>query len=96
MGAFDYSALDASGRVKKGVLEGDTARQIRQQLRERGMVPLSVEALSRADAVTGRSRRSTRGLSAAELALVTRDLATLVRSGLPLDEALATVARQAS
>ncbi len=96
MGAFDYSALDASGRVRKGVLEGDTARQIRQQLRERGMVPLSVGALSRADAVNGRSRRSTRGLSAAELALVTRDLATLVRSGLPLDEALATVARQAS
>ncbi len=94
MGAFDYSALDSNGRVKKGVLEGDTARQIRQQLRERGLVPLSVDELARQD--KGPARRSARGLSASELALVTRDLAILVRSGLPLEEALATVARQAS
>lgn len=94
MGAFDYSALDGTGRVRKGVLEGDTARHIRQQLRERGLVPLTVDELARRD--KRRTQRYQRGISAADLALITRDLATLVRSGLPLDEALSAVARQAS
>ncbi len=94
MGAFDYSALDGAGRVRKGTLEGDTARQIRQQLRDQGLVPLEVEEIS--GRVRGsRTPRAARGLNASQLALVTRDLATLVRSGLPLDEALGTVARQA-
>ena len=42
MAAFEYQALDAKGRQKKGVLEGDSARQIRQQLREKGWMPLEV------------------------------------------------------
>ena len=93
MGAFEYSALDARGREKRGVLEGDAARQIRQQLREQGLTPLSVEAVSEREA---RSRRSSfrRRISATDLALITRQWATLVRSGLPVDEALATVAKQ--
>lgn len=98
MGAFEYTALDPKGRERKGVLEGDTARQVRQQLREQGMSPLSV------DEVTQRKGRSSEGkgssialrqrISAADLAVLTRQMATLVRSGLPLEEALKTVARQ--
>lgn len=42
MAAFEYKALDSKGRQKKGVMEGDTARQVRQLLREKGMVPLEV------------------------------------------------------
>lgn len=98
MGAFEYTALDNRGREKKGVLEGDTARQVRQQLREQGMVPLTVQAVVEREG-KGKDKRtgssgSRRGISATELALVTRQLATLVRSGLPLEEALRTVARQ--
>jgi general secretion pathway protein F len=94
MGAFDYSAVDGEGRVRKGVLEGDTARHIRQQLRDRGLVPLTVDELARRE--KRRTQRYQRGISAAELALITRDLSTLVRAGLPLDEALSAVARQTS
>ena len=43
MGAFEYVALDTSGKEKKGVLEGDTARQVRQQLRDKGWMPVDVQ-----------------------------------------------------
>lgn len=96
MGAFEYSALTREGRERNGVLEGDTPRQIRQQLREQGMIPLRVEEVAQRERATGGARRRLfRGISAADLALITRQLATLVRSGLPVEEALGTVARQA-
>ena len=96
MSAYEYVALDPGGRQKKGLLEGDTARQVRQILREQGLTPLSVEE-SRGE--RGSRLRQRRGLfkpriSPTELALVTRQLATLVRSGLPLEEAVQAVARQ--
>ena len=43
MAAFDYVALDERGKQKKGVIEGDSARQVRQALRDKGFTPLSVE-----------------------------------------------------
>ncbi len=93
MAAFEYTALDARGRERKGVLEGDAARQVRQQLREQGLTPLSVEAVRVREA---RSRKALfqRGISPTDLALITRQWATLVRSGLPVDEALLTVSKQ--
>ncbi len=96
MGAFEYTVLDTRGRERKGVLEGDTARQVRQQLREKGLVPLSVEEVAQKEA-RSRSGGGTlfkRGVSATDLALITRQLATLVRSGMPLEESLRTVGRQ--
>lgn len=96
MGAFEYQALDPRGRSRKGVLEGDTARHIRQQLREQGLVPLDVTAVEKkATEAAGGSRLTLkRGISATELALVTRQLATLVRSALPVEEALLAAAQQ--
>jgi len=96
MGAFEYTALDPRGREKRGVLEGDAARQIRQQLREKGWVPLSVEEVAQREA-KDRKRYAflRRGISATELALITRQLATLVRAGLPLEECLRAVSQQA-
>ena len=96
MGAFEYTALDAHGREKRGVLEGDAARQIRQQLREKGWVPLSVEEVAQREAKE-RKRHVLlrRGISATDLALITRQLATLVRAGLPLEECLRAVSQQA-
>ena len=44
MAAFEYIVLDPKGREKKGVIEGDTARQVRQMLRDKGMMPIQIEA----------------------------------------------------
>lgn len=93
MGAFEYTALDAQGRERSGVLEGDASRQIRQQLREQGLTPLSVEAVQQREA-RSKKRIFSRRISATDLALITRQWATLVGSGLPIDEALATVSKQ--
>jgi general secretion pathway protein F len=95
VGAFEFTALDEGGRERKGVLEADTPRQIRQQLREKGWAPLSVMEVQQREA---RRRVSSpllrRGISAVDLALITRQFATLIRSGLPVEEALQTLSRQ--
>ncbi len=96
MAAFEYLVLDAKGREKKGVIEGDTARQVRQMLRDRGMMPLQIEAAANQDRKQSQATApaSRRGISATDLALFTRQLATLVRAALPLDEALSAVGQQ--
>jgi general secretion pathway protein F len=97
MGAFEYIALDDSGKEKKGVLEGDTARQVRQQLRDQGWVPLDVSESSERASRPGSGQEKVkirRGVSATDLALITRQLATLVRAGLPLEETLQAAAQQ--
>jgi len=96
MGAFEYTALDTAGRSRKGVIEGDTARHVRSLLRERQLLPVTIEEIA-AEAVR-RPRRGAfswrRGVSAADLSLMTRQLSTLVRAGLPLEEALLAVSEQ--
>lgn len=94
MAAFVYEALDEGGKKRSGVLEGDSARQIRQQLRDKGWTPLSVEASVDKERRQASFTLFTRSISAADLALVTRQLATLIRAGLPVEEALRAVARQ--
>ena len=94
MGAFEYTALDASGRERKGVLEGDTARQVRQILREQSLLPVEVNEVAQEESRRKSSFTVRRGVSAADLALMTRQLATLVHSGLPLEEALMAVSEQ--
>ncbi len=94
MGAFEYQALDASGRECRGIIEGDTARQIRQQLRDKGWTPLVVDAVEQREARLKRGFSLRRRINATELALVTRQLATLVQSGMPVESALATAAEQ--
>ncbi len=95
MGAYEYTALDSNGRQRRGVLEGDTPRQVRQRLREQGLSPLSLtEVVQRESAARrGPVARAPR-INATDLALVTRQLATLVRSGEPVDEAIGAVAQQ--
>ena len=97
MGAYEYSALDPRGAEKKGILEGDSARQIRAQLREQNLVPLRVEEIARKEKARDKeagNRRIGGGVSVTALAIMTRQLATLTRSATPLADALATVARQ--
>lgn len=100
MAAFDYIALDSKGKELKGVTEGDTARQVRQQLRDKGLMPLEItESLKQAQPEKKSSHFDInnlfqRGISATDLALLTRQLATLIQAALPLDETLAAVANQ--
>ena len=89
MAAFEYKALDNKGRSKSGVMEGDSARQVRQLLREQGLTPLEVnETTEKAKRDATRFALFRRGASTAELALITRQLATLVGAGLTIEEAL--------
>ncbi len=94
MPAFEYVALDADGRKKKGILEGDSARHVRQQLREQGLLATSVDEAAQRESEQSAGFSVQRSVSAADLSLITRQLATLTKSGLPLDEATSTVARQ--
>ncbi|MGB4948128.1 MAG: type II secretion system inner membrane protein GspF [Candidatus Competibacter denitrificans] len=94
MPAYQYAALDAKGRQRKGLLEADTPRMARQSLREQGLNPLSVEEVASQER-GGRRRLWGLRISATDLALITRQMATLVGSGLPVEEALGAVARQA-
>jgi len=95
MSAFEYKALDAAGKETKGVLEGDSSRQVRQLLREKGWMPLSVDEVRQRESKKQKNVFLAGGISAADLSLVTRQLATLVKSGLPVEEALKAVSQQA-
>jgi general secretion pathway protein F len=99
MAAFDYIALDAKGKEHKGVVEGDTSRLVRQLLRDKGLMTLEItESHQKAQTKTSRSvaapRLLQRSISTTELALFTRQMATLIQAALPLDETLAAVANQ--
>jgi general secretion pathway protein F len=96
MGAFEYTALDTGGKERKGVLEGDTARQVRQLLREKQLLPVTVSEVAQKEAKRQRETFTLmrRGVSASDLSLFTRQLATLARAGLPLEEALLAVSQQ--
>jgi general secretion pathway protein F len=96
MAAYEFTALDTRGRNSKGLIEGDTPRHVRQLLRDRGLTPLDIREVSegRAQQRASFSVRRSGSLSSTELALFTRQLATLTRSGLPLDEALTAVSQQ--
>ena len=100
MAAFAWQALDANGKLRQGVRDGESARQLRQRLRAEGLVPVAVDEVHET-----RKRRSRapgqrfgggvdRKLRPADLAMITRQLATLLRSRLPLEEALRIVAQQ--
>lgn len=93
MAAFEYIALNEKGKQQKGVLEGDSARQVRQQLRDKGWMPISVD-ITKAKSKSGSFLKRGPGLSMPELALLTRQLATLIGAGLPIDESLKALSEQ--
>ncbi|NYH97254.1 type II secretion system inner membrane protein GspF [Cupriavidus plantarum] len=96
MPAYRYEAADAAGRADRGVIEADSPKQARSQLRARGLTPIIVDPLAGSGtAQRGGSALFVRRLSTQEQALFTRQLASLIVSGLPLDEALGALADQA-
>jgi general secretion pathway protein F len=93
MEAFHYEALDAAGRTVSGVVQADTPRQARAQLRAQGLLPSAI------DLVRARERASqpwARGISSDELSLVTRQMATLLASGLTMEQTLSALIEEAS
>ncbi|MBM4205026.1 MAG: type II secretion system protein GspF [Gammaproteobacteria bacterium] len=94
MAAFEYTALDTSGKERRGVVEGDSQRQARQALRDQGLTPLEVNPaaeISKSKVPVFTLRRS---LNRMDRVLITRQLATLIRASLPLEEALFAIAQQ--
>lgn len=95
MPAYEYRALNAAGKEERGILEADTPRQIRQLLRNRELVPLEVNEVAQKQHKAASAGWWGGGrLGPADLALMTRQLATLVRAGAPVEEALGAVVRQ--
>ncbi|MFN0298055.1 type II secretion system inner membrane protein GspF [Acinetobacter albensis] len=93
MPAYQFTAIDASGKQQKGVLEGDSARQIRQQLRDKELIPVTVDPVEQKD----KHRSQTwfqKKVTAYDLALFTRQLSVLVAASIPLEEALRAVGKQ--
>ncbi|WP_413691594.1 type II secretion system inner membrane protein GspF [Psychromonas sp. KJ10-2] len=93
MATFSYKAIDAKGKQKKGTQEADSARMLRQQLRNAGMMPLEVEAIAAKRKKAGKSFIQTK-IKTTDLALITRQLSTLVASSIPIEESLQAVADQ--
>lgn len=93
MATFSYKAIDNKGKQKNGTLEADSARLLRQQLRASGLIPLSVEAVADKSSKSGASLLRSK-INTADLALITRQLSTLVASAIPLEECLFAVAEQ--
>lgn len=89
MGAYQYQALKKSGNTFKGVIEADSERHARQLIREQGMIPVQITTLKKRNLSAHRDK-----LSAAELSLFTRQLATLLAAGIPIEESLRGVAEQ--
>ena len=98
MAAFEYTALDADGKTKKGILEGDSLRHVRQLMRDIGLTPMNVELTTTVEkeGQQGFFARMFGKLRPMEMVLFTRQLATLVNAGLPLEEAMSAVAQQTS
>jgi len=94
MPAYQFIAVDNAGKQHKGVLEGDSARQIRQQLRDKTWMPIAVEPVEDSKTTETGKRWFQAGLSAYDLALMTRQLAVLIAASIPLEEVLRAVAKQ--
>jgi general secretion pathway protein F len=93
MAAYRYEALNADGRTITGVVQADTARQARNLLRAQGLLPASI---GQVQAHEGARQAWVRGLSSAELSLLTRQMATLLDSGLTMEQSLNALIEEAA
>ncbi len=97
MPAFSYEAVDAAGTTRKGVVNADSAKGARSDLRTQGLLPIKVEVIAAQVDEAGNARSKTFGdhLSNLELALFTRQLSSLLEASLPLEQAFSALLEQA-
>ena len=94
MPAFHYTAVDKEGNETKSSLEGDTDKHVRTILREKGLLPLLVKEIKADNSTKIKINFTQNSLSSIDLAYFTRQLATLIKSGIPIDEALFAINEQ--
>ena len=94
MPAFRFEAATPAGRIERGIVDADSAKQARGVLRERGLTPIQLAAVDDKPAAAGTVTFGGR-LADAELAMATRQLASLLSARLPLERALAAIVEQA-
>lgn len=95
MPAYSFEALDPQGQTRRGVLEADTARTARSQLRAQDLVPLKVEPVQRSSSGLNTVIWESKVFSSTALAVWTRQLSGLVNAGLPLERALSALSDEA-
>lgn len=95
MSAFEYQAIDDKGNSKKGLIEADTVRQARSQLRGMNLMPVEINEVSNASAGSKTKQKKDK-LNVATVALITRQLATLIGAGQPIESAYNAVSKQTS
>ena len=94
MAAFQYTAVTTNGKKIKGVAEADNARQVRQQLRDKSLAPLTIESVNNTSPLKKTPHLRKHRLSTANLTLITHQMATLLSAGIPIDDMLTAVAEQ--
>lgn len=95
MAAFRFEAVDALGKVTRGVVEADTMRLARSRLRDMQLTPLKLDTLQENKISGVDSRRVSRGsVTSYELGLLTRQFSTLLNAGLNIEQSLAAIAEQ--
>ena len=93
MGAYEYQAVDIDGKTQKGLIEADTAKQARQQLRGMSLMPVEIDEVANKESKsTGRQKRDK--INVPTLSLITRQLATLISAGQPVESAYHAVSKQ--
>jgi len=97
MPAFSYTAVDAEGRTRRGIVEAEAPRQARADLRSEGLVPLELAPVDAETPTAGAARWFGRRhrLGAGEVTLLTRRLALLLEAGLTIEQALSALIEQA-
>lgn len=93
MDAFEYTCLDADGKNKSGIIQADTEKHVRQILRDQRLIPVKIIKLD-SDTTSESDKKLSTRLSRGELPIIIRQLSTLLKAGLPLDEALNTIIEQ--
>ncbi|RLA07490.1 MAG: type II secretion system protein GspF [Gammaproteobacteria bacterium] len=94
MASFEYIALDSiTGEQSNGMMEGDSEKSIRSQLRGLNLTPIEIKTCKDSGKIDGKFKISNKKLSASDISIVTRQFSTLIQSGTPIEEALSAIAQ---